>query len=292
MKKIALFFMFVILFFVAAGSSYLYFSVSSKPLPVKPISKIEKVTSQKVKLEDVPNNIVSNVKEPVNKEIKDIPLSGKEVFLTFDDGPSVNTLKILKILDDENIKASFFVIGHNADDNPQLVRSEYKDGMAVLNHSYTHEYSMYKSIDTFMLDYNKCNNSIKNIIGTEPLHYLRFPGGSDNQVSNSKVMKSIRNEVGNKGIEYVDWNVDSGDADSYRVPVGTIDNNLIKQLSASNFAVVLMHDAPVKTTTVDALSVIIRFLKKQGFIFRTFADLTPTEEKEMKKRSIINRGIN
>jgi Predicted xylanase/chitin deacetylase len=245
---------------------------------------------EKSNLDDKQGNI-SLTKRVNNKTVKDRPLFSKEVFLTFDDGPSVNTLKILKILDENNVKATFFVIGSNVDRYPDLVRAEYKDGMAILNHSYTHEYSMYKSVESTMADFNKCNASIKNTIGLEPLPYLRFPGGSDNTVSKSKIMKNIRNEVVAKGMEYIDWNVDSGDADRIKVAVGAIDNNLIKELYGRNFAVTLMHDAPAKTTTVEALPTIIDYLKRQGYVFRTFEDLTPTEEKEMIREGVIDKGI-
>jgi peptidoglycan/xylan/chitin deacetylase (PgdA/CDA1 family) len=227
-----------------------------------------------------------------NAKTQDRPLYSKEVFLTFDDGPSTNTLKILKILDENNVKATFFVVGENVDKHPDLVKAEYSDGMSIMNHSYSHEYSNYKSIEAFMADFDKCNTAIKNAIGVEQQRFLRFPGGSDNQVSNHQVMASIRNAVVAKGIGYVDWNTSSGDAASVTVPTKDIEIKLLNQLSTSNFSVILMHDVSSKTTTVEALQTVINYLKKEGFVFRTFNNLTPTEEKEMIKRGIINRGAN
>lgn len=278
MRKVTYIFIFIFIFFGSAGSSYFYFYEKNHSASNNIVLGKNKLD---VKIQD----------DTQDKIVNDRPLFSKEVFLTFDDGPSVNTLKILKILDDNNVKATFFVIGDNVDKYPELIKAEYNDGMTIINHSYTHQYSMYKSVQSAMADFNKCNVSIKNAIGLTPLPYLRFPGGSDNTVSYSKIMKDIRDEVAAKGIEYIDWNVDSGDADSFRVAAGTIDNNLLKQLSNKNFAVTLMHDAPAKTTTVEALPVIIDYLKKQGFVFRTFADLTQTEEKEMIREKIIDRGI-
>lgn len=238
------------------------------------------------KIDNSPSKVV------VNKTVEDKALFNKEVFLTFDDGPSTNTSKILKILDDNKIKATFFVIGSNVDEYPDLVKAEYKAGMTILNHSYSHNYSMYKSIDACMSDFSKCDEAIRKAIGSEPLKFIRFPGGSDNTVSQAKMMNNIRNEFIAKGMEYADWNIDSGDADKVKVPKATIENNIIRQFGSTNFAVALMHDAPAKTTTVDALPAIIDYLKKNGYVFRTFSDLTPTEEKEMKTKRIVDRGGN
>lgn len=234
---------------------------------------------------------LDNTESQKNAKIQDRPLFPKEVFLTFDDGPSSNTLKILKILDENSIKATFFVVGQNVDKHPDLVKAEYSDGMSIMNHSYTHEYSNYKSVEACMADFDKCEAAIKNVINIEPKRFLRFPGGSDNQVSNNQVMASIRNTVVAKGINYVDWNTSSGDAASVTVPTKTIEGNILRQLSNCSFSVILMHDVASKTTTVEALPTVINYLKKEGFVFRTFDDLTPTEEKEMIKRGIINRGI-
>lgn len=222
--------------------------------------------------------------------VQDKPLYAKEVFLTFDDGPSTNTQKILDILNEKDVKASFFILGSSAEKYPNLVKTEYNAGMAVLNHSYSHNYSMYKSVDTCTADFQRNEAVLKNILGVQPLGFIRFPGGSDNRVSNSNTMKEIRNSFVNKGIAYVDWNVSSADAAAATVPMDAIKNNVIGQLSHRSFGVVLMHDASLKTTTVEALPQIIDYLKSQGFVFRTFNDLTPTEMSTMIKDRIVNRG--
>lgn len=225
-----------------------------------------------------------------NRYIKDRALYPKEIFLTFDDGPSENTPKILKILNDNNIKATFFLIGRNAETYPQYVKEEFNDGMCLVAHSYTHDYAIYKSVETYMADLDTCNKSITKITGIPPLSFTRFPGGSDNQVSNADMMKTIRKSVNSRGIDYIDWNISSGDAASSTLPAQTIKNNLFTQLANSTFGVSLMHDAPYKSTTVEALPAVIDYLKKQGFAFRTFDDLTPTEKSTMINLRIMNRG--
>lgn len=294
-KKITYIFILIILFFSSFGGTYLYLSEKYHTMPVflNQTNQTQERTSNSDNLNKSSSDDNMSLTKSVNiKKVKDRSIFNKEVFLTFDDGPSINTLKILKILDDNNVKATFFVIGSNVDAHPNLVKAEYKDGMTILNHSYTHNYSMYKSIETCIADFNRCNVSVKNAIGTDLLPYIRFPGGSDNKVSDSKTMNNIRNEFISKGMEYIDWNSDAGDADKGLVSTGTIEHNLLKQLGSTNFAVTLMHDSPAKTTTVEALPAVIYYLKKQGFVFRTFADLTPTEEKKMVRERIIDRGTN
>lgn len=310
--------------FLSGTSYYVYKTDFAKSSQVSSVNKNELGNTQKIVLgEDKKNNQVTpntsttnevkpedsgNVNqvntntaitdEPKPEEskpdnpkiIEDKPLYPKEVFLTIDDGPSANTLKILKILDDNNVKATFFVIGKNVEAHPELVKAEYNDGMSVQNHSYTHDYAMYKSVESTLDEFSKCSNSIKNAIGIDGNRFIRFPGGSDNTVSNAQTMKNIRNAVVDKGMEYIDWNVSSGDGASGVVPVDTIKNNLISQFSNRSFAVALCHDVQSKITTVEALPTVIDYLKKQGYVFRTFNDLTPTEEKEMIKQRIINRG--
>lgn len=66
----------------------------------------------------------------------------KEVFLTFDDGPCINnTRRILKILKDNNVKATFFVVGMKGEENPQILKEISDSGMSIGVHTYSHEYS-------------------------------------------------------------------------------------------------------------------------------------------------------
>ena len=102
-------------------------------------------------------------------------------------------------------------------------------------------------------------------------------------------MAKIRQDIVAKGLYYVDWNVSAGDAEPVRRDSNDIIKNTIEQCSTKNFAVVLIHDAEDKKNTAEALDTLIKDLKSQGFIFRTFDDITPTEIKEMIRLKIINR---
>jgi peptidoglycan-N-acetylglucosamine deacetylase len=214
----------------------------------------------------------------------------KTVFLTFDDGPSRNnTPKILEILKANDVKATFFIVGRSGEENPDIIREMHQSGMSIVAHSHTHDYSIYRNLNAYMLDLNRCNELIRSITEEEPLPFLRFPGGSGNRIGNSASMRKIRNSVKERNLKYIDWNVSSADAAAETVAMSQIRDNVIKQCNNTNFAVVLMHDAPTKKTTVEALPHIIKYLKEHGYIFRTFKDVTEGEIEEMIKRGIINR---
>jgi peptidoglycan-N-acetylglucosamine deacetylase len=225
-----------------------------------------------------------------SRTVKDIPLYAKEVFLTFDDGPSRNnTPKILEILKENCVKGTFFVVGKNAEQNPDIIKDLHDNGMSIVAHSHTHDYSIYRDANAYMMDLNKCNEVIQSIINDEPLPFIRLPGGSDNRMGSFREMKKIRMSLREKELSYVDWNVSSADAARVTVAMSTIKENVISQCKSLNFAVVLMHDSSVKTTTVEALPHIIKYLKDQGYVFRTFKDITAREYDEMVRRRIINR---
>lgn len=215
----------------------------------------------------------------------------KIVFLTFDDGPSANnTLRILNILNKHNVKGSFFVVGSELEKYPNVVKELKNSDMCILPHSYSHNYKViYKDTKSFFYDLNKCNAAIEKVTGEKAKNYVRLPGGSDNLVSNAKVLVDIRNKLISNGIDYVDWNVCSGDAISRTVDAKILKKNVINQCSMKDFAVILMHDGYYKTTTVDALSDTIEYLKENNFKFRTFDDLTIEERKKMIQLRLINR---
>jgi peptidoglycan/xylan/chitin deacetylase (PgdA/CDA1 family) len=217
-----------------------------------------------------------------------IPMYPKEVYLTFDDGPTKkNTTVVLDILRENNVKASFFVIGDLAEKNQDLIKRMQEDGMTILPHSYSHEYAIYKSESSYFQDLEKCISVIKGITGKELPPFIRMPGGSDNLVGPREVLKRIRKSLRDQDIRYVDWNVSSLDASSNVVDKDIIVSSVINKCKTTNLAVVLMHDANSKSTTAEALPEIIKFLKENGFVFRTFEDLTEEEESAMIKRKII-----
>ncbi|MCH3963042.1 MAG: polysaccharide deacetylase [Clostridium sp.] len=209
---------------------------------------------------NIENNVDSSNFDPYKKDGK------KVVYLTFDDGPSTNnTPKILDTLKQYDVKATFFLIGKNAEQNPELVKKEVAQGHAVGNHTYSHDMSyIYSNPKIFMQEIYKCQSVLSSILGENyNLKLVRFPGGSFGDR-----LKPFREEVIKNGYHYVDWNDLSGDAEHNNVSV----ENLIyktKKYAIYDHLVVLMHDAPAKVTTVQALPAIIEYFKSQGYSFET-----------------------
>lgn len=196
----------------------------------------------------------------------------KVVYLTFDDGPSENTLKILEILDLYGIKATFFVVGRDSKFHENIYQQIAAGGHAIGNHTYSHDYSrIYSSIDAFKQDFYALENLLVRIIGYKP-DIFRFPGGSNNQINlrtgSRSLMPRLAEEMLTAGYQFFDWNVDSRDAAEYLQASDIIINSVIKGATTKDQAIILMHDAPVKTTTVKALPEIIVGLSHRGFRFK------------------------
>lgn len=200
---------------------------------------------------------------------KDIQKS-KIAYLTFDDGPSpLVTPKILEILRQHDIKASFFVIGKMAERNPELVRQMQEEGHLICNHTYSHDYKLiYSSPDSFMADVTKCEEVLKSILGEDfETNILRFPAGSF-----GKKRQPIRERVNEDGYTSIDWNALNGDAEGLHIPTAVLINRIKETTEKKNTTVVLMHDSNTKDTTVEALSETIGYLESEGYVFKTLED--------------------
>lgn len=198
-------------------------------------------------------------------------------YLTFDDGPSENTIAILDILKEYDIKATFFVIGKETDEAKEIYKRIVDEGHTLGMHSFSHQYSaIYDSVEAFDADTTKLQDYLEEITGFRPNIY-RFPGGSSNLVSNIEMSEFIK-YLNKKGITYFDWNVASGDATSQNVDVDTLVNNVLSDVTLFETSVILMHDSAVKVTTVEALPQIIEKLQEMGIEIKPItADVTPIQ---------------
>lgn len=196
----------------------------------------------------------------------------KIVYLTFDDGPSANTQKILEILERYNAKATFFVTGTNQNYN-YLIKEAHDKGHTIGLHTYCHDYkTVYSSVEAYFDDLTKVGNMVKDLIGYTP-KYIRFPGGSSNTVSRKYtpgIMTTLSKEVINRGYQYYDWNGDSTDASGNNVPVNKLIANATS--SKSNNINILFHDTSAKSTTVQALPAIIENYLARGYRFEAIND--------------------
>ncbi|CDA23113.1 predicted xylanase/chitin deacetylase [Mycoplasma sp. CAG:611] len=187
------------------------------------------------------------------------------IYLTFDDGPSTkNTARLLDILKEENVKATFFLIDKTNTD--YLIKRMYDEGHTIGLHTASHNYKyIYSSTTNFIKDIEKIQEKVARITG-EKSSIIRFPGGSSNTVSsfNPGIMCTLSNMIIEKGYHYFDWNVSSGDAGSKRSKKNTY-RNVTNNLSKNRANVVLMHD--IYDSTVDAVKDIIKYGKDNGYTF-------------------------
>lgn len=189
----------------------------------------------------------------------------KVAYLTFDDGPSRKiTPQILDILKKYNVNATFFVMGKMVKRNPDLLKREVLEGHAIGNHSFTHEYNeVYGDGQKFISEFRRTNEAIKSVIPTYDCKLIRFPGGS----YGSKLNKYKRIAKA-EGYSFIDWNCLTGDAEGMEVPPDKLFKEFIDTARGKDNLVILMHDAPLKDTTVTVLPKVIDYLISKGYEFK------------------------
>ena len=190
----------------------------------------------------------------------------KTAYLTFDDGPSGNTDIILQTLQEENVKATFFVVGTDNADNLARMRRIVQEGHTIGMHSYSHSYKkIYASVEAFLKDMYQVFNLIKDTTGVTPTCF-RFPGGSINSY-NKAVYKDIKAEMIRRGFVPYDWNVSSGDASTTKYTPEQLTGHVLNGIGSKSRIIVLMHDSSSKENTAQAVRQIIIGIREKGFIF-------------------------
>ncbi len=191
--------------------------------------------------------------------------NGKTIYLTFDDGPSEHTARLLDVLNKYGVKATFFVVSGSHHD---MITRAYREGHAIAIHAYEHRYSkIYASDDAFYADLEAMQNLILELTGEKTM-LTRFPGGSSNSVSsayNKGIMTRLTKSLREKGYQYFDWNVDSNDAGGAQT-ADEVFENVIKGVQKRTNSIVLQHDT--RDFSVDAVERIIAWGLCNGYTFR------------------------
>ncbi len=227
--------------------------------------------------------------DSLNQEIADLSkiidrLNGDEVpaparktaYLTFDDGPSELTYQILDILAEHQIKATFFVNGHNDAEAIALYKAIQDAGHVIGNHTYSHYYpNIYASADAFMEDVYRLDELLYTATGVRP-RLIRFPGGSSSSSLTAPVRNAIIRRLFTEGYQYFDWNVDGKDSLSIVQSPEQIVNNVVTGALKQDCAVILLHDRESKVNTVAALPAIIDQLTELGYQFEALNMNSPT----------------
>lgn len=179
-----------------------------------------------------------------------------KVYLTFDDGPSKYTEEILDILDEYQVKATFFVVGKEGNIPAERLRKIVDNGHSLGMHSYSHEYEkIYESVESFAEDFKKLQDYLYDVTGVKSSIY-RFPGGSSNVISNVD-MQEFADYLEGQGVTFYDWNISSGDGGSVAPSVDELVANCTKDIPNWKTSIILLHDSGDKRNTVDALPLII-----------------------------------
>ena len=197
---------------------------------------------------------------------------GKIVYLTFDDGPTPSiTPKILDILKEHNVKATFFVIGKKVKENPEIVKRAYNEGHFIGNHTYSHNNSiLYKNSEKFISEIEKTDLEIGKAIGIDNYHsYLfRFPNGfMSNMYKTEK--DNYAKILSNMGYSYIDWNALNKDSERKYTNKQLLEN-LKQSIKNKNILVILMHDTKDVNDSSCILNESINYLKNQGYSFENF----------------------
>ena len=201
----------------------------------------------------------------------------KIAYLTFDDGPTLkSTPKILDILAEENVKATFFVVGKHVKEHPELVKRAYDEGHYIANHSYSHNNSeLYSSANNFIDEIKTTDLEISNAIGIKSYssHVFRFPNGYMASSYKSQKMEFSK-LLSNIDYTYIDWNCLNKDSEK-KFTNSELLNNLKNSSKDKGTLVILMHDTSDVNQTHMVLKDSINYLRDQGYIFQNFYDLIP-----------------
>jgi peptidoglycan/xylan/chitin deacetylase (PgdA/CDA1 family) len=182
------------------------------------------------------------------------------IAMTFDDGPSAeNTPRLLEILKQRNIKATFFLIGQNVAANPDIVRRILAEGHEVGNHSWTHPQLSKLSDDRVTAEITKTQDAIKDASGYSPT-LLRPPYGA--------ITPRQREWIANQfGLNIILWSVDP--FDWKRPGASVITQRILSQVRPG--AIILSHD--IHKQTVDAMPATLDALIAKGYKFVTVSQL-------------------
>lgn len=200
----------------------------------------------------------------VSTEPKIIPIysvgrdDGK-VAITFDCAWGAEDMEsILSTLKNHNCKATFFVLGTWAEQNPDIMKKIVADGHEIGNHSYNHTHYTAMSQNEMLADIDKCNKAIKDTSGISPTLF-RAPSGDYNN--------SVIETVHSKNMEYIQWSVDS--LDWRGLTCEQMSERIIPKTKSGD--ILLFHNGTAHTA--ESLDKILTELEKKGFSFLKVSDL-------------------
>lgn len=191
--------------------------------------------------------------------------SSKVVYITIDDGPDpYSTPEYLKVLKENEVKVTFFMIGSRMEKYPELVKQIDSEEHAIGNHSYSHNYyTLYSNPENFKEEVLKAEESVFSIIGKRP-KVFRAPGGSTKM--NAPEFDNVLSDL---GYNLFDWNVSAADTDPRGITKSQVIYNIKHESKGLKRVIVLMHDNSKRKASLEALPQVIEFFKEKGYQFKT-----------------------
>lgn len=195
------------------------------------------------------------------EKVKNKETDKKIAYLTFDDGPYQLTYRVLDILKEKNVRATFFVLGKESTKDRYI--RQVNEGHTLANHTYYHNIGkgLYKSKDSFMEQVNKLEDYLYDVTGYRTT-LVRFPGG-EGTAKYYKVRDSVVEELHKKGYKYVNWTCETGDGSDARLKEKS-EWQWYKDTCKQDIMVLLMHD--YHKGTVDILDKIIDDLRERNYV--------------------------
>lgn len=189
------------------------------------------------------------------------------VYLTFDDGPSTTTDLVLDVLRQQQVSATFFVVGATTDHGKMVYQRILHEGHEIGLHSYSHNFDeIYASSAAFLKDFNRLADWIYQTTGVVP-KICRMPGGSF--TCSKKIREQIFAYFKQNGYACYNWDIDPKDSVGRVLTPQQLYQNIITQAKKKpdQNLIVLMHDNTNHKSLPDALPEIIQYFKQQGYTF-------------------------
>lgn len=195
----------------------------------------------------------------------------KVIYLTFDDGPSEKiTDRVLDILNKNDVKATFFVIGNQIDGLEEILKRIHNEGHSIGLHSYSHSFRrIYSSRSAFIKEMLLCQEKINEVVGIKP-NILRFPGGSQKHLT-----KEYVNALHNNNFKIYDWNMETVDGLNPKTSPDSLFRQATRGSEEFTTIILLLHCDYMHKNTCIALPRIIQYYKNKGYEFKCITEDTP-----------------
>ena len=196
--------------------------------------------------------------------------NNKVIYLTFDDGPSKITDRVLDTLKENDVKATFFLIGNQIAGFENTVKRIHDEGHGIGLHTYTHSFKrIYSSRNNLICEMLKCQSIINKVTGTSP-KIVRLPGGSRKRLSSSYLA-----ELHSYNFKVYDWNMETRDGVNPKLSPYKLYKKATVGSEKLPYVMLLMHCDYMHKNTCIALPNIIKYYKDLGYEFKVIDENTP-----------------